>query len=51
VSSYPELEGKVAVVMGGSRGIGLATAERLARNGMFARASWMRSPRWERARR
>ena len=34
MSSYPELEGKVAVVMGGSRGIGLATAERLARNGM-----------------
>jgi 3-oxoacyl-[acyl-carrier protein] reductase len=33
VSSYPELEGKVAVVTGGSRGIGLETATRLANNG------------------
>jgi 3-oxoacyl-[acyl-carrier protein] reductase len=33
VSSYPELEGRVAVVTGGSRGIGLQTATRLAENG------------------
>jgi hypothetical protein len=32
VSSYPELKGKVAVVIGSSRGIGLETATRLANN-------------------
>jgi 3-oxoacyl-[acyl-carrier protein] reductase len=32
VSSYPELRGKVAVVTGSSRGIGLETAARLAAN-------------------
>jgi 3-oxoacyl-[acyl-carrier protein] reductase len=30
---YPDLDGKVAVVTGGSRGIGAATARALARNG------------------
>ena len=30
---YPDLEGKVAVVTGGSRGIGAATARALAANG------------------
>jgi 3-oxoacyl-[acyl-carrier protein] reductase len=34
VSSYPELQGKVAVVTGSSRGIGLETATRLAENGV-----------------
>jgi 3-oxoacyl-[acyl-carrier protein] reductase len=33
VGSYPELRGKVAVVTGSSRGIGLETATRLANNG------------------
>jgi 3-oxoacyl-[acyl-carrier protein] reductase len=33
LSSYSELQGKVAVVTGGSRGIGLETATRLAYNG------------------
>jgi 3-oxoacyl-[acyl-carrier protein] reductase len=33
VGSYPDLDGKVAVVTGGSSGIGLATATRLADNG------------------
>jgi 3-oxoacyl-[acyl-carrier protein] reductase len=33
VSSYPGLQGKIAVVTGSSRGIGLAPATRLARNG------------------
>jgi 3-oxoacyl-[acyl-carrier protein] reductase len=33
VSSYPELQDRVAVVTGGSRGIGLETATRLAKNG------------------
>lgn len=34
MSSYPELRGKVAVVTGSSRGIGLETATRLAANGV-----------------
>jgi 3-oxoacyl-[acyl-carrier protein] reductase len=34
VSSYPDLQGKVAVVTGSSRGIGLETAARLANNGV-----------------
>jgi 3-oxoacyl-[acyl-carrier protein] reductase len=34
LSTYPELRGRVAVVVGGSRGIGLEAATRLARNGM-----------------
>ena len=34
MSSYAELEGKVAVVTGGSQGIGLETAIRLAENGV-----------------
>jgi 3-oxoacyl-[acyl-carrier protein] reductase len=33
MSSYPELQGRVAVVTGSSRGIGLETAARLAKNG------------------
>jgi 3-oxoacyl-[acyl-carrier protein] reductase len=33
-ATYPDLEGKVAVVTGGSAGIGLATAEALAANGV-----------------
>ena len=33
MSVYPELEGKVAVVTGSSRGIGRETAVRLANNG------------------
>jgi 3-oxoacyl-[acyl-carrier protein] reductase len=33
VSSYPDLQGKVAVVTGSSRGIGLETSIRLAKNG------------------
>ena len=33
VGSYPDLAGKVAIVTGGSRGIGAATAAALAANG------------------
>ena len=33
VSNYPDLAGKVAVVTGGSRGIGVATSRLLAANG------------------
>jgi NAD(P)-dependent dehydrogenase (short-subunit alcohol dehydrogenase family) len=32
--SYPDLEGKVAFVTGGSRGIGAATCRMLAENGV-----------------
>jgi 3-oxoacyl-[acyl-carrier protein] reductase len=32
--TYPDLAGKIAVVTGGSRGIGAATAQALARNGV-----------------
>lgn len=38
VPAYPDLSGKVAVVTGGSRGIGAATVAALARNGVAVAA-------------